>query len=152
MPRYLDEVCDTCGGQKEMYYVPWCSKCERPEPKATYTLNFLQVVRHIERKYPDLIVSDEEAQASWREPVRLESHKDSLWNLISERISNDVYIALGFKMWLEERDDPDENGRYMSYDGSEDYTKGFELMQLIVDEYENEVEGDFDNVLWEISW
>jgi len=147
---YLDKVCESCGGKKEMYYVPWCSLCERPEPKATYTLNFLKVVRHIERLYPDQIVSEEEAQEKWRETPRLQSHKDALWDLISDRISNDVNIALCFKSWHGEQEPPDENGRIMY--GEQDYTKAFELMGLIVKEYENEVEGDFDNVLWEISW
>ena len=153
MTRYLDKKCPTCGGQKEMYYVPWCSLCERPEPKVTYTLNFLQVVRHIERIYPDIIVSEDEAQKSWQEPVRLESHKDALWNFISDQINNDISVNLYLKSRYEERDDPDENGKYLSYNGEEDYTKAYEMIKLILDEYDNDsIEGDFDNILWEISW
>ena len=150
MSHNVEEKCPTCGGEKEMYYRTWCSLCERPKPKTTYTLNFLKVVRHIERLYPDIILSDDEAQERWREKPRPISHKDALWDLISDRIRNDISITLGFKSWYEEQDDPDEDGRIMH--GEHDYTKAFEIMGLIVQEYEPEIDGDFDNVLWEISW
>jgi len=122
-----------------MYYVPWCSLCDRPKAKKTEVLNYLQVVRHLERKHEDKLDLDTH-----------NGHLRELWMLINERIQNDVTVALCFKTWYEEAE-PDENGEYWSYDKREDYTKAFEMMKLIIDEYEDEVD-DFDNVLWEISW
>ena len=152
MGHLVDEKCDKCGEQKEMYYRTWCPLCERPEAKQVPVLNFLKVVYHLERKYPDRLVTDKQEWASRNDEVPLKSHKDSLWHLISDRLRNDCYVAFAFKSWAQECDEPDEDGRIMSYDGSIDYTPGFELMQLIVDEFDDEVDGDFDQVLWEISW
>jgi len=144
--------CKECGGALDMYYRPWCPICERPEVKAVPTLNFLKVVKHLEAKYPDRLVTEEQQWASRDTDTPLVSHKRALWSLLCDRIRNDVYVALAFKSWYQECDEPDEEGRIMSYDGSEDYTPGFELMKLIVDEFEDQVEGDFDQVLWEVSW
>ena len=134
----------------DMYYRVWCPICEKPEVKTSPTLNFLQVVKHLEAKYPDRLVTWEQSWASRNDPEPLVSHKDALWDLLCDRIRNDVYVSLGFKSWYEEQDDPDENGRIIH--GTHDYTEAFELMGLIVKEFENEVEGDFDHVLWEVSW
>lgn len=136
MTRWLEQTCDKCGGKKEVYYGAWCSLCDRPEVIEKPTLNYLQVVRHIERKHN---LDDD----------HLTGHSRSLWMFIIEYIKNDVYVSLPFNMWLEEDDGPDENGEYWSYDGKENYTKAFELMKLIAEEYKDI---DLDNVLWEISW
>ena len=152
MTRYLDETCDNCGERKEMYYVPWCPLCEKPETKVRPTLNFLQVVYHLQRKYPDKLVTHEQAWESRNSDNPLACHKDVPWDLMCDRIRNDVYVGLAFKSWYEENYEPDEDGRCMSWDGVKDYAAGFELMKLIVDEFEDQVEGDFDEVLWEVSW
>ena len=45
-----DEICESCGVKKQMYYRPWCPLCEKPEVKYSPTLNFLQAQYHIDRK------------------------------------------------------------------------------------------------------
>lgn len=40
--------CDKCGEEKEMYYVPWCPACDKPQRKQRETLNLIQALRHIE--------------------------------------------------------------------------------------------------------
>ena len=40
-------ICACCGQKKEMYYVPWCPRCEKPGTE-TGCLNILQALRHLE--------------------------------------------------------------------------------------------------------
>lgn len=123
--------CPTCTRKMEMYYSEWCPMCDRPEPVYRETLNLLQVIRHLEIKHN--LDTD---------PIN--GHKNNMWSLICERIRNDVHVSFGFKTWYE------ENAGYIDEEYPE-YTKAFELMKLIVDEYNDKCE-DLDNVLWEISW
>jgi hypothetical protein len=41
-------ICPTCNNPKEMYYVWWCPRCEKPERKRISTLNLLQALRHVQ--------------------------------------------------------------------------------------------------------
>lgn len=42
------EKCEICGQEKQMYYQPWCAKCEKPTIQLRRTLNFLQCLEHLE--------------------------------------------------------------------------------------------------------
>ena len=45
--RVLDELCSVCNKPKEMYYEPWCPRCEKPEFKTIRTLNLIQALEHV---------------------------------------------------------------------------------------------------------
>ena len=45
--RQGKNICEICGLPKEMYFVPWCPRCEKPKPYTATVLNLLQCIRHI---------------------------------------------------------------------------------------------------------
>jgi len=74
--------CEHCGDPLQMYYKPWCPRCDKPEPTQTKVLNFLQCIYHIE------------AMEGMKEIIRGmgTDFKNTLWNGIIEYIRNDTYL------------------------------------------------------------
>ena len=56
---YRSSYCSSCGRIKEMYYVPWCPKCDKPEIEMKPVLNLMQAIRHVEVKNPMLNINHE---------------------------------------------------------------------------------------------
>lgn len=53
LTRQGKNICSSCNQPKEMYYGPWCPRCEVPKIKQEPTLNLLQVLRHLEARFPE---------------------------------------------------------------------------------------------------
>lgn len=73
--------CSKCGGENDMYYTPWCPRCDKPEPQITKTLNLIKSLRYLEANgYPGI--------------------KDRLWSYFLDDIvdggGNDSIIKLNF--------------------------------------------------------
>ena len=48
MTRILEnDICEKCNKPKEVYYVPWCPRCDKPKRKKLTTLNFVQCLDHL---------------------------------------------------------------------------------------------------------
>ena len=112
----------------------------RPEHKMVPVLDFFEVVDYLVEKH-DLDKSRD-------------GHKQTLWKLINEQVMNDTSKVCWFKERYEETP-PDENGEWWSYHevgdpNRKNYTKGFQLMKLIIDEYDKDC--NVNDVLWEICW
>ena len=129
MTRWIEERCDNCGNQKEMYYAPWCSLCEMPQPKTITTLNLLQCFRFIDRNFFGCL--DDNVRLSAREEV---------WQVISEwsGFSNDSTVYLP----LVEALDPVENSLGDLSD------EAIKYIQVLV----NTFDLDTREVQWEVSW
>ena len=41
-------ICETCQQPREMYYAPWCPRCEPPRVEPVPTLNLVKALRHLE--------------------------------------------------------------------------------------------------------
>jgi len=48
LTRNNKNICPTCNKPKQMYYQPWCPRCEKPEFETIKVLNLLQCLSHIE--------------------------------------------------------------------------------------------------------
>jgi hypothetical protein len=111
-----------------MYYTPWCSLCDIPQPKVVKTLNLLQCFRHIERKY----FGDEDGMSGRR-------IRDRVWEGLCDwgNLSNDSTSYLPIVEAAE------GDGSIGELD--EDSIK---LLQLMVEVF------DLKNieVQWEVSW
>ena len=70
-----DVICTSCGYEKEMYYVPWCSVCDKPQRKSVETLNLIQALRHIE-----VITFD----CGTKEKFNLDSYHSRMWTWMCE--------------------------------------------------------------------
>lgn len=87
MTRFLDVKCDTCGGQKEMYYRPWCSNCNVPNIEIVKSLNLLKCFRHIDRAHYGIL---EGTRADEKRIGRAE-----IWDGLSEwGLPNDSRVSL----------------------------------------------------------
>lgn len=42
------EKCEKCGKPLEMYYNPWCPRCDKPQIRLVPTLNMIQCLEHLE--------------------------------------------------------------------------------------------------------
>lgn len=42
------DTCEKCKGEMEMYYSPWCPRCDKPQRKTVKMLNLIQCLTHIE--------------------------------------------------------------------------------------------------------
>ncbi len=128
--------CPTCNAEMEMYYRPWCPLCDRPEVEERKTLNLIQVCRHLVRKH-DL---DEDQS---------KGHYRCLWLILcdSNYVNNDTFAQIDFPTWYFERCETNDD------EDDEDYNveRGFELMKLIIDDYDLDNE-EGSRILWEISW
>ena len=127
-----DEICEECGTAKEMYYGPWCSKCEVPQVKNNPSLNLLQCMRHIERVHFGI---EDENDYDARKAV---GH-DEIWSGFCDwGLSNDTTSYLPFV-------DP-ANG-----DGSigELSEEAIEYLQVMVRTFDLENQPDMQ---WEVSW
>jgi len=75
--------CVICGQEKQMYYVEWCPKCDKPQIQNEPHLNFVQCLRYLEANGHSGIV-------------------DRLWSYYMDSIQNDTSFILNF---------PDEEAR-----------------------------------------
>ena len=129
MTRWVEERCENCGNQKEMYYGPWCSLCEMPPIKTVKTLNLLQAFRFIDRNFYDC--TDDTTRLPEREEI---------WQVIAEwsGFSNDSTMYLP----LVEALDPEENSLG---DLSEDAIKYITKLVEVFDLKDNDIQ-------FEVSW
>ena len=126
------EICDVCGTAKEMYYVPWCSRCEVPEVKNNPTLNLLQCMRHVERVH--FGIEDENDY-----DARKATGHDEIWSgFCDQGFSNDSTVHLPIV-------------DAAKGDGSigELSEEAIEYLQTMVKIFDLETQ---PNVQWEISW
>lgn len=78
--------CNKCGDKLQMYYRPWCPKCDKPQLNSHLVLNLIQALDHI-----GVVTNDE-------------GYKRRMWSvLIDLEIirTNDSYE----KWWLNETDE-----------------------------------------------
>lgn len=106
----LKDICPNCNEAKEMYYVPWCPRCDKPKGETKLVFNFLKCVYHLE--------------ATGHAGI-----KKVLWEYLCDRNimkSNDSYMEIFFKT---EEDDEDEDPKILralkvlkeSFDIKDDY-------------------------------
>jgi len=126
------ETCNECGGLKEMYYTPWCSKCEVPEIKTHPTLNLLQSMRHVERVHFGI---EDENDYAGRDAV---GHEEIWRGLCDWGLSNDTTSYMPIL--------DAANG-----DGSigELSETAIEYLQAMVKIFDLE---NHPNMQWEVSW
>jgi len=43
-----EKTCKICGQETQIYYKPWCPKCEKPEIQMIPQLNFIQCLKYLE--------------------------------------------------------------------------------------------------------
>ena len=125
-------ICETCGGQKEMYYAPWCSKCDIPEPQILTELNLLQCMRHIERAH--FGIEDETDMVARRMIGR-----DEIWDGLCEwGLHNDS--TMSFPIVAASQGD-----------GSlgELSEEAIEYLEAMVNVFDLT---DQHNMMWEVSW
>jgi len=126
------EICKSCGEQKEIYYGPWCSKCEVPSPENHPTLNLMQCLRHVERVY--FGIEDENDYEARESAGRRE-----IWDgLCDWGLSNDTTMHFPFVDALK------GDG---SLGGLSEETIVY--LQALVDIFDLE---NHPNMLWEVSW
>lgn len=95
MSMKLKEKCPKCKKALEMYYVPWCPRCEKPEPRLQPVWNFLKCLYHLEATGHKGI-----KERVWRYSCESDSMK-----------SNDSYMDLWFKT---AEDDEDEDPQILA--------------------------------------
>lgn len=66
--------CPKCKQPMEMYYEPWCPRCDKPQRKTVQMLNLIQCLEHIE--------------ATNHRP----GYKRRVWSLMVEYVNNDTII------------------------------------------------------------
>ena len=71
------------GHKMKMYYTPWCPVCEPPEIENTPTINFIQMLEHLEA-------------------IGHKGIKDRVFEMYSMEIKNDTSFYMGL-------DDPEEH-------------------------------------------
>lgn len=127
-----DVICEECGTAKEMYYAPWCSKCEVPQVKIKPTLNLLQCMRHVERVH--FGIEDENDYDAQKAIGR-----DEIWNgLCDWGLNNDTTSYFPF---VEASQGDGSIGEL-----SEEAT---EYMRVMVKTFDLENQ---PNMQWEVSW
>lgn len=89
-------ICPTCGSPKDMYYRPWCPRCEKPEPYTKQVFNLIQCLRHI-------------AATTGIDRAELSALARDFWK---GRWGNDKYVTWP-TIELDERDEYDQ--RYLQF-------------------------------------
>ncbi len=127
------EICETCGGTKEMYYGPWCSKCDVPQIEIVESLNLKKCMRHVERKY--LGIEDENDRR-----LRNSAGYGQIWEGLCEwgGISNDTTMFLPI---LEASKGDGSIGELSE--------EAIEYLQAMVVAFDLE---NHPNIMWECSW
>ena len=46
--RQGKNICQICNKPKEMYFTPWCPRCDKPKIENLPSLNFIKCLNHIE--------------------------------------------------------------------------------------------------------
>lgn len=69
--------CEKCGKPMDMYYNPWCPRCDKPEIRTVQVLNFIQALRHLEA-------------------IGYYGIKDRIGEILVDRLHNDSYIDYAF--------------------------------------------------------
>lgn len=133
MTRWLDEICESCGEQKEMYYRPWCALCEPPEPVVITALNLLKAMRHVDRK----VYGQKEDYP--RLPGR-----EKVWDYLAEYmgLANDVVIGIDFPDIYDDHCANTSQGGHLGLEG-------LKYIEDLINEFNLR---DYKNMQWEISW
>jgi len=129
----VEETCETCGNQKEMYYTPWCPVCDVPKPKIQYCLNLLQCYRHVDKKY--FGIEDENDRQACRMCGRDEVHNGLMeWSCGANGVT--VYLPI-----LDASQGTDEIGELSE--------EAIEYLKTMVKAFDLE---KYPNMMWECSW
>lgn len=93
--RQGKNICE-CGTPKQMYFVPWCPRCEKPKIKSIPTINLIQALEHIATITDDKDIMDE--NSAWK--IIKKGYKQRMWDLFiyydDPRLQNDVIYWWGF--------------------------------------------------------
>lgn len=134
------EKCKGCGHEMEMYYRPWCPRCDKPEKKTVETLNLVQALRHIE-----VITGDNHS---------LTGFKSRIWRYFCDSDwmkGNDSFFHWSPSEVTEDMTEEEVN-EYFGY--LEDPINLKEAKQIVKDE--NLLAKTFDigskGILFEVSW
>ena len=115
-------ICKKCSKPKEMYYSPWCPRCDIPKPKKKEVLNLIQVLRHLEE------VND------------AKSLKDKIWSWLLDMQyirSNDSYFSYFIDEDYDEFDEIEQ----------ELLVPHLKLLNQFVKDYTGK-----ESVIFEVSW
>src|SRR4051812_33533075 len=77
LARRGELICDNCDGVMDMYYKPWCPKCEVPKVELTPSINFIQVLKHLEA-------------------MGHKGIKDRVWKFYQHELRNDSSFSVHF--------------------------------------------------------
>lgn len=117
-------TCEKCNGEIDMYYGPWCPRCDKPQRKTIQHLNLLQAMRHtLAVHYPDEKKND------------LDGIYRKVWLALCDtdlRNNADIFIPIAE---MAKDDYNDEEIR--------------EFLTHMVNDFDL-TEGE--NLLWEVSW
>jgi len=143
MPRILDELCDKCGKKKEMYYTPYCPRCDVPAPEPRLVLNYLKAARYITITY---FPEDDDIPS-----LGPDSHDRCAWLWLGEYgviLGNDIVVSLDFPSLLDVlRDDSYQVDNL----DEEENQKAYLFFEKLVEEFDLRNE-KYADLLWEISW
>lgn len=68
-----EQICPKCSQPMQMYYKPWCPRCDKPQRKPVETLNLIQALEHIET------ITDDKSEY----PAR-QGFKDRMWKFLCD--------------------------------------------------------------------
>ncbi len=105
LTRQGKNIC-SCGYPKEMYYNPWCPKCDIPKPEEVKIFNLIQVIKHLNA----IGKINDNRESYLRGETNIEIHT---LGYIAEYscVSNDTYFNLYFPEYLSD-DDLEEFNKY----------------------------------------
>ncbi|MFA6198847.1 MAG: hypothetical protein WC679_00320 [Bacteroidales bacterium] len=89
LTRRGENICECCNKPKQMYYRPWCPRCEKPTIEMLPTLNLFQALYHLEA-------------------IGYTNAKKIVWNYLCDYSNgNDTYLTFNFESMDEEDYDSD---------------------------------------------
>lgn len=82
--------CDLCGKKKEMYYRPWCPRCEKPKEESVVVMNLIQVLRYL---VVNKIISEKDRKDLWKELCDyFDLRNDSIISINFKEIASDKFF------------------------------------------------------------
>jgi hypothetical protein len=122
--RLGKNICPICNKPKEMYYTPWCPRCDKPQFKVVKSLNLVQALDHLRAVHEN------------------EDIKDVLWEYFADtyEFRNDSSFAFGP---LSEADFED----LIEDDESEKIKQLVEYLQLFINTF-----NITEDIILEVSW